>query len=102
MVSLELTHRRERAVLPDLTLAENVFLCRQWVAPLPTAKDPRGHKGGDPSFLGRIRLVRISSEDPNTVVVQCEGAREGEWEAGEGEIEMGENSEEEGGDDEEE
>lgn len=76
------------AVLPDLTLSTNVFLTRQWTAPLPSAKDPKGTKGGDPSFLGRIRMVRIFSEDQNQVLVVCEGAREGEWEAGEGEVEM--------------
>lgn len=88
-------------VLPDLTLATNVFLCRQWTAPLPTAKDPRGTKGGDPSFLGRIRLVRIFSDDKNSIVVETEGAREGEWETGEGEVEMGEDDDEEGDEDDE-
>lgn len=84
---------RPLPVIPDLTIATNVFLCRQWTNPLPTAKDPRGMKGGDPSFLGRLRLVRIFKEDLNTVVVECEGAREGEWEAGEGEGEMDDMSE---------
>ncbi|KAL8279128.1 hypothetical protein RQP46_008384 [Phenoliferia psychrophenolica] len=83
---------RSGFVLPDLTLATNVFICRQWVAPIPNAKDVKGMKGGDPSFLGRIRLIRISSEDENSVVVEREGAREGEWEAGEGEVEMADGS----------
>lgn len=39
--------------LPDLTLPENVFLCRQWIKPIGSEKNPRGSKGGDPSFLGR-------------------------------------------------
>ncbi|KAK4704854.1 translation machinery-associated protein 16, partial [Phenoliferia sp. Uapishka_3] len=86
---------RSGFVLPDLTLAANVFLCRQWVAPLPSAKNVRGQKGGDPSFLGRLRLIRISSADETSVVVQWEGAREGEWdEAGgdDGEVEMADGS----------
>lgn len=68
-------------VLPDLTLPTNVFLCRQWTSPLPSSKDPKGRaKGGDPSFLGRIRLIRIEKDDTSAVTVVCEGAREGEWE----------------------
>lgn len=33
-------------------------------------------------------MVRISSAEPNTVVVVTEGAREGEWGVGNGEVEM--------------
>jgi hypothetical protein len=95
-LDFDLTFRSLSSVLPDLTLSENVFLCRQWTTPLPSAKDPKGNKGGDPSFLGRIRLVRINSEDLNVITVQTEGAREGEWEQGDGEVEM------DGGDDDEE
>ncbi len=80
------------AALPDLTIAENVFFCRQWVNPLPSKANPHP-KGGDPSFLGRIRLIRISSTDESSVTVVQEGAREGEWNAGEGEVEMGEDDE---------
>ena len=53
-------------------------------------------KGGDPSFFGRIRLIRISSADENSIVVEREGAREGEWEIGEGEVEMADGSDAEG------
>ncbi|GAA5849858.1 hypothetical protein JCM5353_001720 [Sporobolomyces roseus] len=74
-------------VLPDLTLPENVVLCRQWIRPAP-AKKTQNAKGGDPSFLGRIRLIRIYSEDKNAVKVEREGARE-DWGVGEGEVEMG-------------
>jgi translation machinery-associated protein 16 len=45
--------RVSRIVLPDLTLPENVVLCRQWVRPAP-AKATKNAKGGDPSFLGRF------------------------------------------------
>ncbi|GAA5847809.1 hypothetical protein JCM3766R1_003210 [Sporobolomyces carnicolor] len=83
-------------VLPDLTLPENVVLCRQWVKPAP-AKTTKNAKGGDPSFLGRIRLIRIFSEDPNLVKVEKEGARGEDWGTGQGEVEM-----EMGDDDEEE
>lgn len=38
--------------------------------------------------MGRIRLVRIFSNDLNMVIPETEGAREGEWEAGEGEVDM--------------
>lgn len=79
-------------MIPDLTLATNVFLCRQWTAPLPSAKDKKGTKGGDPSFLGRIRLVRIFKDDTNSVVVEKQGAREGEWDVGQGEVEMGDDA----------
>ncbi|GAA5886047.1 hypothetical protein JCM16303_003845 [Sporobolomyces ruberrimus] len=79
-------------VLPDLTLPENVVLCRQWVRPAPS-KSTKNAKGGDPSFLGRIRLIRIYSEDPNMVKVEREGARE-DWGVGQGEVEMGDNDEE--------
>lgn len=75
------------AALPDLTLAENVFLCRQWINPVPS-KVNLHPKGGDPSFLGRIRLIRVSSHDESSVTVVQEGAREGEWNAGEGEVDM--------------
>ncbi|SCV68499.1 BQ2448_620 [Microbotryum intermedium] len=75
-------------VVPDLTLAKNVYLCRQWIRPTPTPKNPHPNKGGDPSFLGRIRLIRINSENQGSVVVAQEGARKGEWEVGEGEVEM--------------
>lgn len=44
-------------------------------------------------------MVRIFSEDHNQMLVVCEGAREGEWEAGEGEVEM-EDAEEEDDEDE--
>lgn len=40
------------SVLPDLTLAENVVICRQWIKPAP-AKEGKNTKGGDPSYLGR-------------------------------------------------
>jgi len=39
----------------------------------------------------RIRLIRIYSEDKNTVKVEREGARE-DWGVGEGEVEMGSGS----------
>lgn len=39
-------------VLPDLTVAENVTICRQWVNPAPS-KETKNAKGGDPSYLGR-------------------------------------------------
>jgi hypothetical protein len=108
-------HRTE---LPDLTLAENVFLCRQWIRPIGSDKNPR-MKGGDPSFLGRfvpssvlspfplssltrcmlsensLRMIRINSEDKDAIVVVREGAREGEYEALEGEGEGEEESDEE-------
>ncbi|KDE09797.1 hypothetical protein MVLG_00196 [Microbotryum lychnidis-dioicae p1A1 Lamole] len=87
-------------VVPDLTLAKNVYLCRQWIHPTPTPKNPHPNKGGDPSFLGRIRLIRINSENQGSVVVESEGARKGEWEEeGEGEVEMEDQHEllEEGG-----
>lgn len=96
-------------MLPDLTIPENVELCRQWVRPAPS-KEGKNAKGGDPSFLGRcvllsllpltrptltllrppcrIRLVRIFSEDKNAVVVEQKGAREA-WGEGQGEVEMG-------------
>ncbi|GAA5858271.1 hypothetical protein JCM8547_004628 [Rhodosporidiobolus lusitaniae] len=80
-------------VLPDLTIAENVVLCRQWANPAP-AKGTKNAKGGDPSFLGRIRLIRINSEDPSHVVVEKNGAR-AVWNEGEGEIEMGDEPAEE-------
>ncbi|CEQ38568.1 SPOSA6832_00022, partial [Sporobolomyces salmonicolor] len=73
-------------VLPDLTLAENVVLCRQWVRPAPS-KDRKNAKGGDPSFLPRIRLIRIFLDDKNLVKVEHDGARES-WGEGEGEVEM--------------
>ncbi|GJN92021.1 hypothetical protein Rhopal_005049-T1 [Rhodotorula paludigena] len=81
---------RSGFVLPDLTLPENVVLCRQWVKPAPS-KDTKNTKGGDPSFLGRIRLVRIFSDDKNAVVVEQAGAKEA-WGQGEGEIEMGDDA----------
>ncbi|GAA5949772.1 hypothetical protein JCM3765_007683 [Sporobolomyces pararoseus] len=74
-------------VLPDLTLPENVVLCRQWIRPAPS-KSTKNAKGGDPSFLGRIRLIRIYAEDPNMVKVEKEGARGEDWGTGEGEVEM--------------
>ncbi|TNY23807.1 hypothetical protein DMC30DRAFT_280633 [Rhodotorula diobovata] len=83
-----LTGERDRAVLPDLTIPENVELCRQWVRPAPS-KEGKNTKGGDPSFLGRIRLIRIFSEDKNAVIVEQKGAREA-WGEGQGEVEMGE------------
>lgn len=46
------------AVLPDLTVAENVAICRQWINPAP-AKETKNTKGGDPSYLGRS--VPVSS-----------------------------------------
>ena len=75
-----------------MTLATNVFLCRQWTSPVANAKDVKGMKGGDPSFLGRLRLIRITSADEGQVVVECEGAREGEWDTGDGEVEMADGS----------
>ncbi|KPV78030.1 uncharacterized protein RHOBADRAFT_50551 [Rhodotorula graminis WP1] len=83
----ETSEYRSGFVLPDLTIPENVELCRQWVRPAPS-KEGKNAKGGDPSFLGRIRLVRIFSEDKNAVVVEQKGAREA-WGEGEGEVEMG-------------
>ncbi|BGP28417.1 translation machinery-associated protein 16 [Rhodotorula toruloides] len=74
-------------VLPDLTLAENVVICRQWIKPAP-AKEGKNTKGGDPSYLGRIRLIRLFKDEPNVVVVAQKGARE-TWQEGEGEVEMG-------------
>jgi hypothetical protein len=35
-------------------------------------------------------MIRLFKDDPNNVVVEKEGAREGEWGTGEGEVEMGE------------
>ncbi|KAI5476915.1 hypothetical protein MNV49_007016 [Pseudohyphozyma bogoriensis] len=92
---------RSGFVVPDLTIAQNVFIARQWTSPAPTSSSKTASAGGDPSFFPRVRLIRIFSEDQNMVVVEREGARkEGEWAAGEGEVEMGEDEEEE--DDEEE
>lgn len=89
-------------VIPDLTLAENVFFCHQWTAPIPTSKKTkRAAAGGDPSFFPRIRLIRIFSGDLNSVVVEREGAREGEWEKGEGEVEMDDADEDDEEDEEE-
>ncbi|KAM0752983.1 hypothetical protein T439DRAFT_323599 [Meredithblackwellia eburnea MCA 4105] len=95
----ELSEYRAGFVLPDLTLATNVFLCRQWVNPLPnSATTPNSSlKGGDPNFLPRIRMVRLSSEDKSIVTVAHEGAREGQWEAGQGELEMDDGDEGEDG-----
>ncbi|KAM0793791.1 hypothetical protein ACM66B_001207 [Microbotryomycetes sp. NB124-2] len=62
-------------VVPDLTNAENVFICRQWIKPIGSDKNPRGSKGGDPSFIGRLRLVSINSEDKDKMAVVQEGAR---------------------------
>ncbi|GAA5966099.1 hypothetical protein JCM8115_004932 [Rhodotorula mucilaginosa] len=73
-------------VLPDLTVAENVTICRQWINPAPS-KESKNAKGGDPSYLGRIRMVRIFEGDRNAVVVEKQGART-EWEQGQGEVEM--------------
>ncbi|GAA5836224.1 hypothetical protein JCM11251_007399 [Rhodosporidiobolus azoricus] len=87
----ETAEYRSGFVVPDLTLPENVALCRQWVKPAP-AKEGKNAKGGDPSFLGRIRMVRIFSEDKNAVVLEKQGARE-TWGEGEGEVEMGEDEE---------
>ena len=42
-------------VLPDLTVAENVTICRQWINPAPS-KETKNAKGGDPSYLGRSVL----------------------------------------------
>lgn len=44
--------REELPVLPDLTVAENVTICRQWINPAPS-KESKNAKGGDPSYLGR-------------------------------------------------
>ncbi|KAK4050370.1 translation machinery-associated protein 16 [Microbotryomycetes sp. JL201] len=57
-------------VVPDLTNAENVFICRQWVKPIGSEKNPRGSKGGDP-----LRLISINSEDKSKVAVVQEGVR---------------------------
>ncbi|GAA6063807.1 hypothetical protein JCM10212_001638 [Sporobolomyces blumeae] len=75
-------------IVPDLTVAENVVMCRQWIRPAPS-KETKNAKGGDPSFLGRIRLVRIFADDPNLVKVERGGARGDAWETGQGEVEMG-------------
>lgn len=53
-----LTRSRPLAVLPDLTIPENVELCRQWVRPAPS-KEGKNAKGGDPSFLGRSVLPSL-------------------------------------------
>lgn len=45
--------------------------------------------------------MRIFSDDMNALVVEREGAREGEWEAGEGEVEMSDGEEVEEGAEEE-
>ncbi|BGP12276.1 hypothetical protein JCM10213_000028 [Rhodosporidiobolus nylandii] len=89
----ELSEYKTGFVIPDLTLAENVALCRQWINPAPS-KETKNAKGGDPSFLGRIRMIRIFSEDKNLVVLEKQGARES-WGTGEGEVEMGEAEDEE-------
>ncbi|GAA6046521.1 hypothetical protein JCM3770_006190 [Rhodotorula araucariae] len=83
----ETSEYRSGFVLPDLTIPENVAICRQWVRPAPS-KEGKNTKGGDPSFIGRIRLIRIFSEDRNTVIVEHKGAREA-WGQGQGEVEMG-------------
>ncbi|GAA5975074.1 hypothetical protein JCM11641_000021 [Rhodosporidiobolus odoratus] len=77
-------------IVPDLTQPENVIVCRQWVDPAP-AKEEKRTKGGDPSYLGRIRLIRLTSLDPNDVKVEQNGAKEA-WGTGEGEVEMGDMS----------
>ncbi|GAA6041637.1 hypothetical protein JCM8097_007785 [Rhodosporidiobolus ruineniae] len=82
---------RSGFIVPDLTLAENVVLCRLWVNPAP-AKEGKNTKGGDPSFLGRIRLIRVFAEDKSAVKVEQNGARE-TWGEGEGEVEMGDDEE---------
>ncbi|GAA5981063.1 hypothetical protein JCM10908_003970 [Rhodotorula pacifica] len=76
-------------VIPDLTVAENVTICRQWINPAPS-KEHKNAKGGDPSYLGRIRMIRIFQQDQNAVVVEKNGARGTEWAQGQGEVEMGE------------
>ncbi|BGP36279.1 translation machinery-associated protein 16 [Rhodotorula kratochvilovae] len=86
----ETSEYRSGFVLPDLTLPENVAICRQWVRPAPS-KEGKNTKGGDPSFIGRIRLIRIFSEDKNTVILEKTGAREA-WGQGEGEVEMGDDA----------
>ncbi|GAA6010254.1 hypothetical protein JCM10207_005688 [Rhodosporidiobolus poonsookiae] len=83
----ELSEYKSGFILPDLTIAENVKMCRQWARPAPS-KEGKNAKGGDPSFLGRIRLVRIYADDHNLVKVEKQGARE-VWDEGEGEVEMG-------------
>ncbi|KAM0793790.1 hypothetical protein ACM66B_001207 [Microbotryomycetes sp. NB124-2] len=71
----ELLEYKTGFVVPDLTNAENVFICRQWIKPIGSDKNPRGSKGGDPSFIGRLRLVSINSEDKDKMAVVQEGAR---------------------------
>ncbi|GAA5878933.1 hypothetical protein JCM1840_000845 [Sporobolomyces johnsonii] len=88
---IEMNEYKAGFVLPDLTLAENVVLCRQWVRPAPS-KDRKNAKGGDPSFLPRIRLIRIFLDDKNLVKVEHDGARES-WGEGEGEVEMADEQE---------
>ncbi|KAK4052223.1 translation machinery-associated protein 16 [Microbotryomycetes sp. JL221] len=61
-------------VVPDLMDEENVFICRQWTKPIGSDKNPR-QKGGDPSFLGRIRLISVNSQDKDSVKIVREGAR---------------------------
>ncbi|GAA5899105.1 hypothetical protein JCM6882_004618 [Rhodosporidiobolus microsporus] len=87
----ELSEYKSGFVVPDLTLAENVMHCRQWVNPAPS-KEGKNAKGGDPSFLGRLRMIRIFSDDKNAVVLEKQGARE-TWGEGEGEIEMDDDEE---------
>ncbi|MBW0530925.1 hypothetical protein O181_070640 [Austropuccinia psidii MF-1] len=50
-------------VVPDLVSPENVMLLRQW-----------SEKRGDPSFLPRIRLLRLFKNDMGTVVEEQKGA----------------------------
>ncbi|GAA5883599.1 hypothetical protein JCM3774_002106 [Rhodotorula dairenensis] len=57
----ELQEYKTGFVVPDLTVAENVTICRQWVNPAPS-KETKNAKGGDPSYLGRS--VRNSPHSP--------------------------------------
>ncbi|KAG0146819.1 hypothetical protein CROQUDRAFT_43788, partial [Cronartium quercuum f. sp. fusiforme G11] len=51
-------------VLPDLTCFQSVKLLRQWCENL----------NGDPSFLPRLRLIRIFKNEPLTVIEEQKGA----------------------------
>ncbi|KAH8919460.1 hypothetical protein BT69DRAFT_1337269 [Atractiella rhizophila] len=67
-VSRDTEEGRSGFLLPDLTDSWCVQLCRQWI------DDPLN---GDPSFLPRIKLIRISTSHIEEVVVVQDGAKQG-------------------------
>ncbi|CAH7672074.1 hypothetical protein BY996DRAFT_6412878 [Phakopsora pachyrhizi] len=67
-IELELERESEEYstgfVLPDLTSPQNVFLLRQWAEV----------HSGDPSFMPRIRLIRIFRDTPDKIIEEQKGA----------------------------